>query len=119
MRREWSVERIFSQCVFISNDLGKILQREFPNSRIYTTRSDDRIGERIIYQISHQVSVIRLGGCGFVALDATRPFYDGGEYWILEAGSEGELLRKLSEHYTGNWRLNQIYDVQNSRYLEI
>jgi len=120
LRQKWPVERIFNNCVFISNDLGEILQREFPDSEVYTARSDSLRGERVVFWANHQVSVVRQNGSGFVALDVTRPSYEEGhEYWMLRADSEEGLLRTLSEHYTGDWKLNQRYDAQNSRYIKL
>lgn len=121
LRKKWPVKRIFNNCVFISNDLGKILQKEFPESEIYTARSDSLRGEeRIVFWASHQVSVVRQKEDKFTALDATRPYYEeGAEYWMLEADSEEELLKRLSEHYTGDWMLNQEYDAHNSKYNKL
>ncbi len=120
IKEKWSVRKICSRCVFVSNDLGKILQEEFPNSEVYTARSNNLNGERIIFFTNHQVSVIKENGTGFVAFDVTRPFYEEGrKYWMFRADSKDELMRKLGEYYTGDWEINQRYNPRNSGYIKI
>ena len=120
IREKWPAREIFNRCVSVSNDLGKILQEEFPDSEVFTSRSDNLDGGRIRFFANHQVSVIKENGTGFVAFDVTRPFYEEGqEYWMLRADSKDELMKKLGEHYTGDWKINQRYNPRTSGYSEI
>lgn len=117
IREKWPVREMFTRCISVSNALGKILQEEFPDFKIYTARSDNLDGGRIRFFANHQVSVIKENGTGFVSFDVTRPLYEEGqEYWMLGADSKDELIKKLGEHYTGDWKINQRYNPRTSGY---
>lgn len=116
LREKWPVGRFIYNCVLVSNELGIIIQEEFPAYEVCTAISTNLDIERIGF-IDHQVSVVRENDLTFIALDVTRPLHEKGqEYWVFEAGSIDMLMRKLSEHYTGDWKINQRYDPHFSRY---
>ncbi len=120
LRKIWPVDIIACNCTAISNDLGKIIYRQFPRYNIFTARSDNLYGKRLVVRTNHQVSVIKENDERFLALDATRPLYEkGSEFWIFTAKSTSELMQILKSQYSGDWRLNQRYNPKYSWYDEL
>ena len=120
LRENWPVEKMLGCCAKVSRDLGEILQEQFPNQGVFTALSVNLDGVAPVFFARHHVTVVQEDEQRFVALDATRPAYEKGQTcWTLRAESENDLMKKLNQHYTGDWRLYQKYDPINSVFIEI
>lgn len=117
LRKRWEIEPFFNGCRLLSEDLVKIVAKEFPTVEVSLAFSGNLDSDGILGGwANHYVTVIKEGENSFVALDATRPCYERKElYWEFRADSEDHLMSILGEHYSGKWRIISRYCQSQSK----
>jgi hypothetical protein len=95
-----------NNCYYVASDLALLVLDEMSVDCVTLALTPRTDGKKTIRETSHNVAVIKEDEGRFVALDAVRPTYDSdGEYWEFEAESESALVKKLSDHYGGEWEI--------------
>jgi len=101
-RARWGV------CGTIAKDLQDHLARVLPDCSVSQARGFPREGSVVHPFLNHFVTVVREPHGAYVALDATRPSYDGEPLWIVKGMDATDLERKLSILYSGHWSVSDL-----------